>query len=79
MRGKEKRNMLDIVLFYVMDKKRNKVKDMEIAIGNDDASKMEAYMKLKDGNVNITSDDAIMSIEVKDVMDAMPLYSNYTI
>lgn len=77
--NKAKREGFDIVLLYVEDKKRHKVKDIEVAIGGDDASKMEAYMKLKNGSVNITSDDVIMSIEVKDVMDAMPLYSNYTI
>ena len=77
--GRDKRSFLDITLFYVMDKKRGKVKDIEVAIGTDDASKMEAYMKLKDGSVNITSEDVIMSIEVKDVMDAIPMCSNYVI
>lgn len=77
--GRDKRSFLDITLFYVMDKKRGKVKDIEVAIGSDDASKMEAYMKLKDGSVNITSDDVIMSIEVLDVTEAIPMYSNYVI
>ena len=77
--GRDKRSFLDITLFYVMDKKRGKDKDIEVAIGTDDASKMEAYMKLKDGSVNITSEDVIMSIEVKDVMDAIPMCSNYVI
>lgn len=77
--NKAKRESLDIVLLYVEDKKRHKVKDIEVAIGGDDASKMEAYMKLKNGSVNITSDDVIMSIEVLDVTEAIPMYSNYVI
>ena len=70
---------IDMVLFYVVDKKRNKVKDIEIALGNDDTSKMEAFMKLKKNRTDIKSDDVVMSMEVTDVMEGLPLFTNHTI
>lgn len=70
---------LDIALLYVEDKKKHKVKDIVLAIGTDEDAKMRAYLKLTEGNTNITSDDVINSIEVHDIQDAIPTYVNHKI
>lgn len=74
-----KEQSLDIALLYVEDKKKHKVKDIVLAIGIDEDAKMSAYLKLTEGNTNITSDDVINSIEVHDLQDAIPTHSNHRI
>lgn len=77
--NKAKRESLDIVLLYVEDKKKHKIKDMEFAIGVDDDAKMKAYTQLTESNTSITYSDVINSMEMCDIQDALPIYVNHKI
>lgn len=73
----ENKQKLDIVLLYVEDKKNNKVKDIEIAVGIDEDAKTKAYLKLTESNTNITSDDVINKIELCNIQAALPTNINH--
>lgn len=77
--NKAKRESLDIVLFYVEDKKKHKIKDMEFAIGVDEDAQMKAYTQLTESNTSITYSDVINSMEMCDIQDALPIYVNHKI
>jgi len=78
-KAKKEKQGFDIVLLYVEDKKRHKVKDMEFAIGADEDAKMKAYTRLTESNTSITNSDVINSMEMYDIQDALPIYVNHKI
>lgn len=73
----QKKSKIDLVLFFVLDKKDRKVKNIEIVSCNDEASKAHAIMHLKKRATKAT--EVIMSIKAHDILGALPLYSNYAI
>lgn len=79
MSREEEKKSLDMVLLYVEDKRKHKVKSLELAIGRDDEAKMRAYIKLTEGKANITKDDVINSMEVHDIQAALPTFVNHKI